>query len=166
MFSVLIETHNHEAQLTRTLASLVSGAVEGLVREVIVCDAGSTDHTHIVADHAGCRYIASGGIVVGIRQAKAEWLIFMEPGARLCEGWMEAAAAHAGNSNGAARFSRQRGGATPFLARVFPARRPLADGLLITKRQADAIAQKSADAVHLARGVSSRRIAARIVAAP
>lgn len=166
MLSVLIETRNHEEQLTRTLASLVSGAVEGVVREVIVCDVGSTDHTHIVADHAGCRYIPSGGIAAGIRQAKADWLIVVEPGARLCDGWMGAVAAHASQSTGAARFSRKHAGKSKFFPRLFSARHPLADGLLITKRQAAALAQKGCDAVHLARSVSSRRISAEIVAAP
>ena len=58
MLSVLIETRNDEEGLARTLASLVGGAVEGVVREVIVCDLGSTDQTHDVAEHAGCAYLA------------------------------------------------------------------------------------------------------------
>src|SRR5690606_8591932 len=62
MLSVLIETHNHEDALARTLACLVSGAVEGVVREVIVCDAGSSDRTAIVAEHAGCHFIGEGGL--------------------------------------------------------------------------------------------------------
>src|SRR5690606_10137882 len=79
MLSVLIETRNHEEELARTLASLVGGAVEGVVREVIICDAGSTDHTHMVAEHAGCRYVAEGGIGAAVRQAKGEWLVLLEP---------------------------------------------------------------------------------------
>ena len=43
MLSVLIETRNDEEGLARTLASLIAAAVEGVVREVIVCDLGSTD---------------------------------------------------------------------------------------------------------------------------
>ena len=69
MLSVLIETRNDEEALARTLGSLIGGAVEGVVREVVVCDAGSTDQTHYVAEHAGCHYVASGGIAAGIRQA-------------------------------------------------------------------------------------------------
>ena len=65
MISVLIETRNDEAELAHTLASLVPGAVEGVVREVIVCDRGSTDGTASVAEQAGMthaniyRYFAS-----------------------------------------------------------------------------------------------------------
>ncbi|TIR96069.1 MAG: glycosyl transferase family 2, partial [Mesorhizobium sp.] len=36
MLSVLIETRNDEEGLARTLASLIGGAVEGVVRDVIV----------------------------------------------------------------------------------------------------------------------------------
>ena len=89
MLTVLIETKNDEEGLTRTLASLIGGAVEGVVRDVIVCDRGSTDQTHHVAEHAGCHYIADGGMAAGVRQAKGEWLLILEPGARLVDGWTD-----------------------------------------------------------------------------
>ena len=54
MLSIIIETANHEGALSRTLLPLVSGAVHGLVRDVIVLDHGSTDQTTHVADQAGC----------------------------------------------------------------------------------------------------------------
>ena len=87
MLTVLIETMNDEEGLARTLASLIGGVVEGVVRDVIVCDRGSTDQTHRVAEHAGCHYIANGGVAAGISQAKGEWLLLVEPGARLVDGW-------------------------------------------------------------------------------
>ena len=40
MLSVIIETKNDEEALARTLGSLVSAVVQGVVREVIVCDRG------------------------------------------------------------------------------------------------------------------------------
>src|SRR5690606_15838389 len=43
MLTVLIETKDHEEALARTLASLVGAAVEGIVRDVLVCDLGSVD---------------------------------------------------------------------------------------------------------------------------
>ena len=105
MLSVLIETRNDEDGLAQTLASLISGAIEGVVREVIVCDNGSTDQTGKVADHAGCSYI-SGGIAAGVRQAKGDWLLLVEPGARLVDGWMEGVVAHTALQEMPARFSR------------------------------------------------------------
>ena len=55
MLSVVIATENAERTLVPTLAALVPGAMAGLVREVIVADAGSSDATAIIADAAGCR---------------------------------------------------------------------------------------------------------------
>ena len=56
MISVIIPTFNSEIALAQTLAALVSAAADGVVREVIVVDAGSSDHTHKVADAAGCEW--------------------------------------------------------------------------------------------------------------
>lgn len=165
MLSVLIETRNDEKALALTLGSLVAGVVEGAVREVIVCDRGSTDHTAKVAEHAGCGYVASGGIAAGIRQAKGDWLLLVEPGARLIDGWIDGARIHMMRNTMPARFSRSRIGRTPFLSRVFGRNRALADGLLITKRQANALARTVHDAEALARGLASKRMAGEIVVA-
>lgn len=165
MLSVLIETHNDEEGLARTLASLVGAAVEGVVRDVIVCDRNSTDQTYRVAEHAGCRFLAEGGIGAGIRQAKGEWLLLLEPGARLADGWIEAVLHHtAGGRTAPARFAaNDRGG---FLARLFARARPLAEGLVIRKGQAIALARPGAGAEALARGLSATRLAAPISTAP
>lgn len=165
MLSVLIETRNDEEGLARTLASLVGGAVEGVVREVIVCDTGSTDQTHRVAEHAGCQYVTDG-VAAGIRQAKGDWLLLVEPGARLMEGWIDEVVAHTARQTMAARFSRTRASRTPFLARVFSGNRALADGLLISKRQAAAAAKSARSAEAIARGLATKRLDAEIWMAP
>ena len=64
------------------------------MREVIVCDLGSTDQTHYVAEHAGCHFMAEGGIAAGIARAKGDWLLILEPGARLLDGWIEPVVMH------------------------------------------------------------------------
>lgn len=163
MFSVLIETHNHEEALARTLASLVGGAVEGAVRDVIVCDRGSTDHTRVVAEHAGCHYLA-GDYARALASAKADWLMLLEPGARMGEGWIEAAVEHAASSSSPACFRRPVKGAAARLARLFSARKPLAGGVLITKHRARELAN-GGGAAELARAVSMKRLKARIVPA-
>lgn len=164
MLSVLIETRDDEDGLARTLASLVGGAVEGVVREVIVCDAGSRDQTHHVAEHAGCRYLADAPLSAGIAQARSEWLLLLEPGARLRDGWTEAVVAHVGSSTDPARFTRARQSREPLLSRLFGGRRPLAEGLVVTKGQALARGDKSAAAI--AKAVRARRIGAEILVAP
>lgn len=163
MLSVLIETRNDEEGLARTLASLVPAVVEGVVREVIVCDRGSSDQTHRVAEHAGCSFLASGGVAAGIRQAKSEWLMLLEPGARLSGDWTEGVADHTGRVTSAARFSRSRAARRPFLSRLFSPRRALEEGLVITRRQAAALAGSAADAEALARGLASRRLDGEIL---
>ena len=49
MLSVIIATKDSERPLVLTLAALVPGAMAGIVREVIVADAGSGDATARVA---------------------------------------------------------------------------------------------------------------------
>lgn len=165
MLSVLIETLNDEEGLARTLASLIGGAVEGVVRDVIVCDTGSTDQTHRVADHAGCHYV-TGGVAAGIRQAKGDWLLMLEPGARLAEGWIDDVAAHTARQTMPARFSRARASRTPFLSRVFSGNRALAEGLVISKRQAAALSKNARGAEAIARGLATKRLHAEIWVAP
>jgi hypothetical protein len=164
MLSVLIETRNDEEALARTLASLVGGAVEGVVRDVIVCDAGSTDGTRRVADHAGCHVAAD--LASGIARSKGDWLLVLEPGARLTEGWIDEAVAHMAKFAMPARFSRARGSRAPFLSRAL--RRPgaLAQGLLIRKQQAASLAHKAQSAEALARGLAMRTLSADIWPAP
>jgi glycosyltransferase involved in cell wall biosynthesis len=165
MISVLIETANAEEALARTLASLVGAVVEGAVREVIVCDRGSTDQTHYVAEHAGCRFVGEGGVAVGIGMAKSDWLLFVEPGARPVEGWAEAVLTHMNKSTLPARLTRSRASRLPFLARVFAANRPLEQGLLISKRQAASLAKNARDADALARGLAVKTLDAEIAPA-
>lgn len=166
MLSVLIETRNDEEGLARTLGSLIPAAVEGVVREVIVCDRGSSDGTHRVAEHAGCHFLASGGIAAGIRQAKAEWLLLLEPGARLVDGWTDDVVEHTAKLTLAARFSRSRASRVPFLSRVFSGNRALSEGLVITKRQATALSRAAHDAEAIARGLATKRMSGEILPAP
>lgn len=164
MISVLIETHNNEEALARTLSSLVGGAVEGLVREVIVCDDGSTDQTHKVADHAGCGFV-SGNASTGVRKAKADWLLLLEPGARLVDGWMESVAAHIAKATIAGRLTRSRSQRLPFLSRVMPGNRGLAQGLLIRKSQAISLSRAGQNGEGIARGLATKQLDAEIVVA-
>jgi glycosyltransferase involved in cell wall biosynthesis len=93
MLSVIIPTNESERLVVRTLACLVAGATTGLIREVILADAGSTDETEKVADIAGCRFIASPGplgarLSAAAREARGPWLMFLRPGAVLDSDWV------------------------------------------------------------------------------
>lgn len=165
MLSVLIETLDDEDGLARTLASLVGGAVEGVVRDVVVCDAGSTDRTLYVAEHAGCTWVVDG-LAVGIRQARGDWLLLVEPGARLVDGWTEAVVEHAARHTLPACFQRSRTDRAPLFSRFFGRRRALERGLLISRRQAEPLSRTASGGEALARGLAVRRLAARIEIAP
>lgn len=162
MLSVLIETRNNEETLARTLSSLIGAAVEGVVRDVVVCDLGSTDQTRYVAEHAGCHLITAGGIAAGIAAAKADWLLILEPGARPLDGWTDEVAAYINKSVMPARLTRARTDRLPFLARVLSANSPLATGLLISKRRAASLAKNATSAEALARGLAVKTLSAEI----
>ena len=85
MLSVVIATQDSERTLVPTLAALVSGAINGVVREVIVADAGSRDETARIADGAGCRVLISNGrrgtrLKAAADAARSPWLLFLKPG--------------------------------------------------------------------------------------
>ncbi len=162
MLSVVIETRNDEEALARTLASLIGAAVEGIVRDVLVCDRGSTDQTHRVAEHAGCTYIADGGIAAAVRQAKGEWILFLEPGARLVEGWTESVVDHAADQVKPARFRLERSRRPGLFARVFARRSALSRGLLIRKGQVVSLSRHAQDAEAVARGLATRELPGEI----
>ena len=84
MISVVIATLNDERTLGETLGALVPAAVDALVREVIVVDAGSTDHTLEIADDAGARIFKASEsgvarIARGCDLARGDWLLILDP---------------------------------------------------------------------------------------
>ena len=94
MLSVVIPTHDSERALLPTLAALVPGAVAGIVREVIIADAGSGDATKQIADTAGCRVLTlPGGRGARLRAAadvaRGSWFLFLQPGLVPAPGWID-----------------------------------------------------------------------------
>ena len=92
MISVVIPTVNVERLLPRCFDSLISAAVRGVVREVIVSDAGSTDTTLEIADGAGAHIVhARKGrgqqLAQGAAIARSDWLLFLHPETALEPGW-------------------------------------------------------------------------------
>ena len=92
MISVVIPTSNSERLLPRCFDSLITAAVRGVVREVIVSDAGSGDGTLAIADAAGAHIVhAKKGrgaqLAEGVALAKSDWLLFLHPETALEPGW-------------------------------------------------------------------------------
>lgn len=92
MLTVIISTKNDAETLPAALESLIPAAVDGLVREVIVTDSGSTDQTLAIADAVGAEIIEApsghaASLNAGVQQARFAWLLFVPPNARLLPGF-------------------------------------------------------------------------------
>ena len=97
MITVVIPTLNAESSLAATLTSLVQGAVDGLVRQVIIVDGGSSDRTLRIAEDAGADIVRSERgrgrqLQAGARAARFPWLLFLHADTVLDTGWEREAA--------------------------------------------------------------------------
>jgi glycosyltransferase involved in cell wall biosynthesis len=152
MLSVVIATHDSERTLVPTLAALVSGAVAGIVREVIIADAGSADATTQIADGAGCRVLVSreprgARLEAAADAARAPWLLFLPSGSVPDATWtdevrrfIEEATLRGSGDSYAAAFRRASSSFRPtliealtLLASALGARPRASQGLLISK---------------------------------
>jgi glycosyltransferase involved in cell wall biosynthesis len=98
MITAIIQTRDNEVELAHALAALVPAATEGVVRQVIVIDHGSTDGTRVVADAAGCVLLdaADAGtdpLRRAVETARTDWLLLMPPSLRLAPAWQRDALA-------------------------------------------------------------------------
>jgi len=138
MLSVIIPTRDSERALVHTLAALVAGATAGLVREVIVADAGSRDGTERVADIAGCVFLSSGqsagaGLKIAAERARGEWLMFLRPGVVPGPTWIEDTAAFLQGQGQAAVFSRPPAGLAGWIRGLFATLPAKEQGLIVRK---------------------------------
>ena len=97
MLSVVIPTLNAQGSLEHSLAALVPAAVDGIVREVIVVDAGSMDRTRDIAENAGATLVmceAGRGrqLALGASRARFAWMLFLHTDTVLEPGWEREAA--------------------------------------------------------------------------
>ena len=112
MLSVIIATEDSERLLVPTLAALIPGALAGVVREVIVADAGSRDETAAVADIAGCQVVVSltplgARLRSSAAVARGSWLLFLKPGAVPDATWVDDASHFVQDTERGARADAQ-----------------------------------------------------------
>lgn len=91
--SVVIPTFNASKGLPALLHRLTDGAVDGIVREVIIADGGSTDETLQIAENFGAT-LAMGEkgrgqqLQTGARLARGEWLLFIHADTIPAKDWI------------------------------------------------------------------------------
>ncbi len=130
MLSVVIATKDSERALVPTLAALVPGATAGLVSEVLIADGGSRDDTTAVAEHAGCNFVVMDAplaqrLNAAAGKARAQWLLFLQPGMVLDSTWIGDAqrfAEHVDTGGLRRSVSAWRADAGGIARRSFPAR--------------------------------------------
>ena len=113
MISVVIPTLNPGPRFGEALAALVPGAAEGVVKEVVVADAGSTDRTLELAEEAGCRVVTAeksrgGQMIAAAAAAKGDWLLFLHADTVLSPGWERAVERHIASRPTKAGYFRLR----------------------------------------------------------
>ncbi|WP_275789272.1 glycosyl transferase [Pararhizobium gei] len=165
MLTVIMETHDNEAELVQTLSALVSGAVDGLVSDVIILDHGSCDGCSQVADAAGARFCTSWDLGEILRSARGEWMLLLETGARPCGRWIDDIADYMSSGRTAARFSPSRLHRRPFLKRLTARRAPLELGYLLPKVEAVARARAGMRLNDLVAIQGVRRLSSELVPA-
>ncbi|MCT4610108.1 MAG: TIGR04283 family arsenosugar biosynthesis glycosyltransferase [Pelagimonas sp.] len=90
--SVIIPTLNAQAGLPACLSALGEGLNEGLIRELILSDGGSTDETLRIAESAGAELVQGapsrgGQLRRGADAAQGDWLLFLHADTVLKPGW-------------------------------------------------------------------------------
>jgi glycosyltransferase involved in cell wall biosynthesis len=118
MITVIIPTSNAERELQVLLAVLVPAAVDGLVREVIAADAGSTDATRVICEDAGVEVtsdLPSAGAM-----ARGDLVLVLPADLRLRRGWEESLRRHIEGGAGAALLAE---GPAGLVERLFGPRR-------------------------------------------
>jgi len=97
--SVVIPTLDAARVLPETAGALMPGLTEGLIRELIVSDGGSSDDTLKVARALGAVTLEGppgrgGQIARGVEASSADWLLILHADTHLGPGWTDAAWRH------------------------------------------------------------------------
>lgn len=93
MISAIVIDIKDPEGLAATLACLTPAAVDGLVKELILPEAGADPAALEVGEDAGARIIA-GGVALACAAARQPWLLVLPEGVRLQIGWERLVRAH------------------------------------------------------------------------
>ena len=90
--SIIIPTLNSETDLYETLGSLFEGIENNLIRELIICDGGSTDKTKFIANEVGAiivegSYGRGQQISKGVDKSQGDWILILHADTSLSLDW-------------------------------------------------------------------------------
>lgn len=163
MLTVIMECRDQEPELAHTLSALVSGAVKGLVSDVVILDHGSRDGSSRVADAAGCRFHETWDINDVVRDARGDWILLVEAGARPQSGWIEEIMEYVSLNKAPARFAASRYYKKSLFARFARRQPPLEYGYLMPKTDAVTAAKTGMNLVQLTQGQKPRHLRAELI---
>ena len=97
--SVVIPTLNAASALPLTADALLTGATDGLIRELVISDGGSTDQTRDAAQELGALWVSGppgrgGQIARGIAASSAPWVLILHADTHLSDAWPDAVRRH------------------------------------------------------------------------
>lgn len=93
MITVVVPAHDSAEALAGLLTTLVPAAVDGLVKDVVIADAGSEDATSELCEESGATLVR-GSIAAAAARGRGNWLMILAPETRLPSGWRESVAEH------------------------------------------------------------------------
>jgi len=129
MISVVVPAAGSDRDLAALLSALVPAAVDGLVREVLVADGGSSAAAAAICEDAGADVVAD--LAAAVRRAKGDYLLALPVSLRLRPGWDESVRRHLEDGGGPALLVAREPGflerlTGPKLAGVLARTEPLA----------------------------------------
>jgi len=94
VISIIMPTFNAAPHLARSLSPLVPAVADGVVRELVVSDGGSTDDTIAIAEDVGARIVTGARgrgaqLIAGAAVAKSPWLLFLHADTALADNWSD-----------------------------------------------------------------------------
>lgn len=108
MLSIVVSTRNDERGTVATLGALVPGAAAGLVADVLLLDHAGSEGIRHIAEVAGCELLvhrpdgnggADNGLMRAAQSTRAPWLLFLQAGAVLQDGWIDETMEFIGTNN-------------------------------------------------------------------
>ena len=109
--SIVIPTLNAGADLPETANALLPGIGDGLVREVVISDGGSSDDTLEIASELGAIIVQGARgrgaqIARGVAAAEGDWILILHADTHLSADWPTAVRQHMAAHPGAAGWFR------------------------------------------------------------